>query len=127
MEQPDTKKLRVMIVDDSYRSLQALPGMIALEEFEPLWVADARQALRMLENEANDVRIIIIDLKTSGMGGGGFLQHVRRIVPHAALLIVGPLGPFLYQKGRFYELQGPSLKQDINSILLSIAQKMSLG
>ncbi len=127
MEQPDTKKLRVMIVDDSYRSLQALPGMIALEEFEPLWVADARQALRMLENEAKDVRIIIIDLKTSGMGGGGFLQHVRRIVPHAALLIVGPLGPFLYQKGSFYELQGPSLKQDINSILLSIAQKMSLG
>ncbi len=127
MEQPDNKKLRVMIVDDSYRTLQALPGMIALEEFEPLWVADARQALRMLENEVNDVRIIIIDLKTSGMGGGGFLQQVRRIVPSAALLIVGPLGPFLYQKGSFYELQGPSLKQNINTILLSIARKMGKG
>jgi DNA-binding NtrC family response regulator len=127
LKQPDTKKLRVMIVDDSYRTLQALPGMIAVEEFEPLWVADARQALLMLENEANDVRIIIIDLKTSGMGGGGFLQQVRRIVPHAALLIVGPLGPFLYQKGSFYELQGPSLKKNINTILLSIARKMNLG
>ena len=116
-----------MIVDDSYRTLQALPGMITVEEFEPLWVADPHQALRMLENEANDVRIIIIDLKTSGMGGGGFLQHVRRIIPHAALLIVGPLGPFLYQQGSFYELQGPSLKQNINTILLSIARKMCLG
>jgi len=123
---PDTKKKRVMIVDDSYRTLQALPGMICAEEFEPLWVPDARQALRLLEDEADEVRIIIIDLKTSGMGGGGFLQQVRRIAPLAAILIVGPLGPFLYQKGSFYELQGPSIKQNINTILLSIAQKMSL-
>ena len=127
MKLPDTQKTRVMIVDDSYRTLQALPGMIAGEEFAPIWVPDARQALRLLADEANDVRIIIIDLKTSGMGGGGFLQQVRRIVPRAALLIVGPLGQFLYQKGNFYELQGPSLKQNIKSILLSIAQKMGLG
>jgi DNA-binding NtrC family response regulator len=122
---PDTHKPRVMIIDDSYRTLQALPGMIAAEEFEALWVPDARQALGLLEDEADDVRIIIIDLKTSGMGGGGFLHQVRRIVPRAAVLIVGPLGPFLYQKGSFYELKSPSLKQDINTILLSIAGKLN--
>jgi two-component system NtrC family response regulator len=127
VELPDTQKLRVMIVDDSYRTLQSLPAIITGEEFEPLWVPDAHQALRLLEDEANDVRIIIIDLKTSGMGGGGFLQQVRWILPDAALLIVGPLGPFLYQQGSFYELQGPSLKQNINTILLGIAQKMNLG
>lgn len=126
MELQGTQKTRVMIVDDSYRTLQALPGMIAVEEFEPLWVPDARQALLLLETEASNVQIIIIDLKNSGMGGGGFLQQVRLIVPHAAILIVGPLGPFLYQRGSFYELQGPSLKQNINTILLSIAQEMNL-
>ena len=115
-----------MIVDDSYRTLQALPGMISLEDFEPLWVPDARQALRLLKAKANDYQIIIIDLKTSGMGGGGFLQQVRRIVPQVALLIVGPLGPFLYQEGRFYELQTPNLKQNINNILLSIAGNIGL-
>ena len=115
-----------MIVDDSYRTLQALPGMISPEDFEPLWVPDARQALRLLKAKADDFHIIVIDLKTSGMGGGGFLQQVRRIVPQIALLIVGPLGPFLCQEGRFYELQAPSLKQNINTILLSIAGKMGL-
>ena len=127
MKVTNTNKPRVMIVDDTYRTLKALPGMISIEDFEPLWVPDARQAIRLLKDKANKVQIIIIDLKTSGMGGGGFLQQVRRIVPQAALLIVGPFGPFLYQEGRFYELQAPSLKQSINTILLSIAGKMSLG
>lgn len=127
MKLTDTKKPRVMIVDDSFRTLQALPGMISLEDFEPLWVPEASQALRLLKDNDNDVHIIVIDLKTSGMGGGGFLQQVRQIVPQIALLIVGPLGPFLYQQGRFYELQSPSLKQNINTILLSIAGKMGFG
>ncbi len=127
MKLTDTRKPKVMIVDDSYRTLQSLLGIISLEDFEPLWVPDACQALRLLKDKANDVQIIVIDLKTSGMGGGGFLHQVRRIVPQAALLIVGPLGPFLYQQGRFYELQAPSLKQNINKILLSIAGKMAVG
>lgn len=124
MKRPSSHKPRVMIVDDAYRTLQALPGLLASEEFDPLWVPDARQALSLLEDEADDVRIIIIDLKTSDMGGGGFLHQVRRILPRAAVLIVGPLGPFLYQDGGFYELKGSGLKHDINTILLSIARKM---
>ncbi|UCF95707.1 MAG: sigma 54-interacting transcriptional regulator, partial [Desulfobacterales bacterium] len=61
------------------------------------------------------------------MGGGGFLQQARQIVPQAAILITGPLGPFLYQGGTFYDFAGRSLKQDINTILLGIAQKMGIG
>ncbi len=125
VKQPETQKIRVMIVDDLYRTFQSLPGMIAAEEFEPLWVPDAHQALKLLGNNSGDVWIIIIDLKSSEFGGAGFLQQMRRIVPDAALLIVGPLGPFLYQKGSFYELHGLNLKQDINTILLSIALKMT--
>lgn len=125
MKPADTPKPRIMIIDDSYRTLQALPGMISIEDFEPLWVPDARQAIRLLKDKTYKIQILIIDLKTSGMGGGGFLQQIRRIVPQAALLIVGPLGPFLYQEGNFYELQAPSLKQNINTILLSIAGKMA--
>jgi two-component system response regulator PilR (NtrC family) len=124
---PETKKPRVMIVDDLYRTLQSLLGMITAEEFEPLWVPDAHQALKLLEDNVGDIWIIIIDLKSSGLGGAGFLQQMRRIVPDAALLIVGPLGPFLYQEGNFYELHGLNFKQNINTILLSIAHKMKPG
>jgi transcriptional regulator with PAS, ATPase and Fis domain len=56
------------------------------------------------------------------MGGGGFLHQARQIAPKAAVLVTGPLGPFLYKEGSFYEYCGPSLKQEINAILNAVAQ-----
>ena len=117
----------VLIVDDEYRVLRALARLISPQEFTAVWVPDEQQGLAALQDQPARIRIIIIDLKSSGMGGGGFLQHARQLVPHAAVLITGPLGPFLYQGGNFYEFSGSSLKQDINGILLSIAQKMDNG
>ena len=117
----------VLIVDDEYSVLRALARLISPQEFTAVWVPDEQQGLAALQDQPARIRIIIIDLKSSGMGGGGFLQHARHLAPHAAVLITGPLGPFLYQGGNFYEFSGPNLKQDINGILLSIAQKMDNG
>ena len=114
----------VLIVDDRYRTFQSLPQFISSKDFDPLWVADEQQGLAVLNNQSNTVSIIIIDIKSAEMGGGGFFQKARRIAPHAAILITGPMGPFLYQGGGFYEYSGPSLKRDINTILMGIAQKM---
>jgi two-component system NtrC family response regulator len=90
-------------------------------------VPDEHQGLKTLKDQAAKVRIIIIDLKSSGMGGGGFLQQARQIAPQAAILITAPLGPFLYQEGIFYDFSGPNLKQDINAVLLSIAHEMGVA
>ena len=117
----------VLIVDDEYRVLRALARLISPQEFTTIWVPDEQQGLEVLKDQPTRIRIIIIDLKSSGMGGAGFLQHARHLAPHAAVLITGPLGPFLYQGGNFYEFSGPNLKQDINGILLSITQKMNNG
>jgi DNA-binding NtrC family response regulator len=83
--------------------------------------------LKKLKELEGKIQIIIIDLKSSGMGGGGFLQQARRIAPRAAVLITAPLGPFLYREGSFYDFSGPSLKQDINGILLTIANEMGVS
>jgi DNA-binding NtrC family response regulator len=88
---------------------------------------DEASGLAFIRKQAQTVRIVIVDLKSSGMGGGGFLQQVRYFSPHAAVLISGPLGPFLYHQGSFYDFTGPSLKQEINDILLSINQRMQSG
>jgi DNA-binding NtrC family response regulator len=80
--------------------------------------------MKLLKTNADRVRIIVIDLKSSGMGGGGFLHQARKTAPHASILITAPLGPFLYQNGEFYDFHGSSLKKDINAILLSIIEKM---
>ncbi|MCU0600270.1 MAG: sigma-54 dependent transcriptional regulator [Desulfobacterales bacterium] len=117
----------VLIVDDEYCVLRALCRLISPQEFIAVWVAGEQQGLEVLKDQPKRIRIIIIDLKSSGMGGAGFLQHARHLAPHAAVLITAPLGPFLYQGGNFYELSGPNLKQDINGILLSITQKLNNG
>ncbi len=114
----------VLIVDDRYRAFQSLSRFISSKDFDPLWVADEHQGLAVLNSHSKTVSIIIIDIKSSEMGGGGFFQQARRIAPDAAILITGPMGPFLYQGGGFYEYSGPGLKHSLNTILMGIAQKM---
>ena len=122
----DKIKPIVLIVDDQYQTFRSLPRLISPDVFSAIWVSDEQQGLKILKDQTDRVGIIIIDLKSSGMGGGGFLHRARQIAPHAAILITAPLGPFLYQEGAFYDFSGPTLKQDINTILLSITRKMSV-
>ena len=123
----NNQKPVVLIVDDQYLAFRSLPRLISPEVFTVAWVPDEQQGLKTLKDQAEEVRIIIIDLKSSGMGGGGFLQQAREIAPQAAILITAPLGPFLYQEGLFYDFSGPNLKQDINTVLLSIAHEMGIA
>jgi len=122
----DKTKPVVLIIDDQYRSFRPLLRLISSDMFSVIWVSDEQQGLKSLKNQGEKARIIIIDLKSSGMGGGGFLCQARKISPHVAILITAPLGPFLYQEGTFYDFSGPNLKQDINTILLSITRKIGV-
>ena len=115
-------KPTVLIVDDQYRSFCSLPHVISGEQFAPVWVPDEQHGLDLLKEHPHKHWIIIVDLKSAGMGGGGFLHQARQIVPKAAVLVTGPLGPFLYEDGSFYEYCGPSLRQDINAILTAVSQ-----
>ncbi len=117
----------VLIVDDQYQTFRSLPRLISPDVFLSIWEPDEQEGLKALKDQGDKVRIVIIDLKSSGMGGGGFLHRARQIAPHAAILITSPLGPFLYQGGTFYDLSGQTLKHNINAILLSIVQKMDRG
>jgi len=115
-------KPTVLIVDDQYRSLCSLPQIISTEAFAPVWVPDEDQGLDLLRKQPRKQWIIIVDLKSAGMGGGGFLHRARQIAPKAAVLVTGPLGPFLYEGGSFFEYCGPTLKQEINNILNAVTQ-----
>jgi DNA-binding NtrC family response regulator len=126
-ESQDHHKPIILLIDDEYRSFGPLLRAISADWFSVIWVPDGQQGLQKLQDLAGKAQIIIIDLKSSGMGGGGFLQQARQISPQAAILVTAPLGPFLYREGRFYDLAGPNLKHDINAILLSIAQDMGIS
>ena len=118
------KKPTVLLVDDQYRSFRCLSNFISPKEFSSLWVPDERQGFTLLKKQPDKDWIIIVDLKSAGMGGGGFLQRARQIAPKAAVLVTSPLGPFLYQGGSFYQYCGPTLKQEINAILRGVAQNL---
>jgi len=120
------EKPLVLIIDDRYRTFQSLPRLVSSKDFEPLLVADENQGLALLSCHSLTVSIIIIDINSTGMGGGGFFQQARRIAPNAAILVTGPMGSFLYQNGGFFEYTGTGLKHDFNAILMEIAQKMGL-
>ncbi|WP_022667090.1 sigma-54 dependent transcriptional regulator [Desulfospira joergensenii] len=126
-EREKNDQTTVLIVDDQYGTFQCLQHLIDGENFFVLVVSDARQGLDALKKNRNQKWIIITDLNSSGMGGGGFLHQARQIIPRAAFLIIGPLNAFLYQGKKFYEFSGTRLKQDINAILLSIVRKMDDG
>jgi DNA-binding NtrC family response regulator len=117
-------KPTVLIVDDQYRSFCSLPQVISAEAFSPVWVPDEQEGLALLRQQPHKQWIIIVDLKSTGMGGGGFLHRARQIAPKAAVLVTSPLGPFLYEGGSFYEYCGPSFKQEINTILSAVTQNL---
>ncbi len=111
----------VLIVDDRNRTLHSLLRFISPGAFSPVWVSEEEQALELLRKKPHREWIVIIDLNSSETGGGGFLHKARRIAPDAAILVTGPLGPFLYKGGSFYEFCGPTLKEQIDTILFEIS------
>ena len=66
----NTSKPEVLIVDDQYHTLHSLPRIISPDAFSPVWVPDEQHALNLLRKQPRKEWIIIIDLKSSGMGGG---------------------------------------------------------
>ena len=120
----DKVKPAVLIVDDRHGSFRVLRRLVSEDLFSPLWAADEKQGVTLLEANTDRVRIILMDQNSSEMGGGGFLQRARKKAPHAALLITAPLGTFLYQDGDFYDFSGSNLKQEINAVLMSIIERM---
>ncbi len=127
----DTKanedKTTVLVVDDQFRTFRSLSRLISRHDFDTVWVPDDRAGLEYLKERGDDVGIVIVDLKSTQIGGGGFFQQARNLAPSAAVLITGPLGAFLYQGGNFYDSFGFGLKHNINEVLSSIARKMQNG
>lgn len=118
-----TRKPGVLIVDDHFRALKSLRRLISPVDFSPLWVPNEEEGLRVLKDQPENAAVIIIDLKSSAMGGGGFLNQARQVAPGAPVLITGPLSHCLYQDGTFYQLSGADLKSDINTVLLGIIHR----
>lgn len=106
-----------LIIDDQHRSFRSLSLRVVSEHFQAVWADNIRNGLKILKKFSERVALILIDLKVSELGGGGFIQRSRGIAPRAAILLTTPLGPILYRNGDFYNLEQLNLKNHINAIL----------
>jgi two-component system response regulator AtoC len=68
---------RVLVVDDEQRMRRVLQILIEKLDLESHGAADAESALAFME--ANQVDLVLSDLKMSGMGGLEFLARLRKI------------------------------------------------
>ncbi|MCB2187852.1 MAG: sigma-54 dependent transcriptional regulator [Deltaproteobacteria bacterium] len=116
----EAKKPVVLIVDDPERCLLGLSRVISPESFAPVWKCGDTEGLAYLAAHPGRAAVVIVDQKSAGLGGGGFLQAARGLAPQASFLVTGPLGPFLLKGGEFFEFTGPSLKNTINEVLWGV-------
>lgn len=116
----------LLIIDDEFKSFATLPYFIKSRYFSPILVSDEQQAIQAIHDYKNRIKLILLDQKSSRLGGGGFIQIAKKIIPQTAFLITFPLGPILYHANRFYELNQVNLKNDIDIILSAIAEKTGL-
>lgn len=116
----------VLIVDSPYGTFQCLKRRINAAQFDSMRISNDRDGLNFLKRHADKNWIVIADLNSHAMGGGGFIHQARDISRGTAFLMVGPLTAFLYQAGRFYAFSQDRLKQDINRVLTCVALKMGM-
>lgn len=117
----------VLIVDDEHRALSSLPKLISPDLFVPIWTPDEGQGLLALEAHKSRIRLIIVDQKSSRLGGAGFMHEAKRISPWVSFLVTTPLGPFLHHSHSIYELRGANLKDDLDAVLMAIADRLGLA
>jgi len=113
----------LLIINDMHHSFSSLALWVSSEKFEPVQVSDTEKGLLFLEKNSTRVGMVIVDLKSPPLGGGGFLQKSRKIAPQIPILMTAPLGPILFRDGEFYNVAGLNLKDHINEILTTVLDK----
>lgn len=83
---PDQRGL-VLIVDDEPAICQTFEAMLA-DKFEVLTTTSAHEAIRMVQEKAGDIDLIMTDLRMPEMDGIELLEAVRKLSPDIVTIVV---------------------------------------
>jgi DNA-binding NtrC family response regulator len=81
-----SRKIRLLVVDDESRFLDALSRRLALRDFEVAGAANGKEAVRAARQGKFD--LAIVDLKMPGMGGLELLQALKHRHKHLEVIIL---------------------------------------
>lgn len=83
---------RVLIVDDEPAILDLLSATLESDLFDPVCASSGSEGLRLVREEP--FAIVISDQWMPGMTGLEFLEEVKRLQPHASLIMISGVADF---------------------------------
>jgi len=86
----EQERYTILVVDDEEPLRRLLQKELACDNREVLVAGDALDAVEMLRNHLFDV--IILDLRLPGVTGLELLVEVKKIVPHAEVVMISGHG-----------------------------------
>ncbi len=73
------KNIRVLLVDDEERFVVSTKKFLTNRNYDVLTAFNGMSALEMLE--ANDIHVVVLDVKMPGMDGVSVLKEIKRRFP----------------------------------------------
>lgn len=77
---------RILVVDDDLAVRESLAQVLAMENYEPLLAADARQALEILRQEEPD--LVLLDITMPGKNGWDLFEKMEKLYPLVPVIII---------------------------------------
>jgi len=97
----DSKKMRILIVDDDFRTLNSIRVVLTSFGYQIRTVASGSQALEIIKSSMNGddrVRLLLTDLKMPGMDGLELIRAAREIDPSLWVVLMTAYGDNVIQK-----------------------------
>jgi CheY-like chemotaxis protein len=82
----DMGKKAVLVIEDEAELRQLFGLLLEAEQIEVFQAADGPEALRLLEEKAGSIGLVVTDMNLPGMTGPEIVARARLMVPEAKIL-----------------------------------------
>ncbi len=83
--------MKLLVVDDDVIILQAMKSFLSKEGFEVISTADAQEALKIIEEQKNELDLVVSDIMMPFMSGIELLTAIKEINKDIPIVIVSAL------------------------------------
>lgn len=120
------KKIKVLIVDDNRNYREAFKRMLLMRDYEVSEAEDADEALAVLRQDAPDVIVTDLWMRTKDEGLE-LIRQVKNIDPACPIVMISAVGTFeegakASRLGAFYVISKSRIEQELDSFFSVIEQ-----
>ncbi len=82
-------KIKVLVVDDSGFYRKVVSELLKVHKYDVLTANDGNEALEVIKDLGNEIKLVITDYKMPNMDGIRLVQEIRKLYDHNELGIIG--------------------------------------